>query len=883
MRLLGFKSFVDPVELTILPGLTGVVGPNGCGKSNLLEALRWVMGENRPTSVRGDAMEDVIFAGAGTRAPKNYAEVTLGLEAVSTSASPNMNENGNVNVVRRVTRDIGSSFRVNGKDARAKDVHMLFADSSTGSHSPSLVRQGQISELINANPKSRRRLLEEAAGISGLYQRRHEAELKLKSSESNMERLQDVIEQLEYQLKALEKQARQASKYKELANRIRDNESFLFCKKFIESDKIVQSSSDELMQVTKMSVAAQVEVSLACKKRDEVETKLPELRNEEAKLAAGLQRLIIERDSIKKEQERAESNILELRNRGEEVSKDYDRQGFLVRDAGGVIERLLWELEQLEKLSEGHDEKVLQAKNETENSAQGLTRDENELDTISEDFARLAARHQSIERQLDNANNDLERAVSDLEKAEEVLRSLKIEQIEKTELQKEETSSFEKCKFESETAEEALKATELIRSETAMIESQKRVEFSTVKGRLVALRSERHALQGLILALTDGSKQIFDQVRIEKGFEAALGVAIGDDFKAPVIFSNNISGWYELSDLNIKPLLPEGVLSIAEKVTAPKALSRRLLAIGLVDSENGPRLQKLLTPGQKLVSKEGNLWRWDGFCSISEDTLSEAALRLKQENRLNDLMVEIEQAELQVGSFESELTLVKVRSLQAEEADEGARIFRRNSDKEMSEASRMLSRVESDLSIITSKVYSLGENLILKQKEQEDIKNEIKELNEACDKLEELESKKHILEKHRLVVEESRASMLEKRAFYDQVRRDKESRVKRIEELGKESENWKNRLTGATESMSELNNRQNTLRVELDKAIMLPDILSVKQDQLVELVASQELKTQKHPTFCLIKSLFLEIVLLRKGNLKEERLQYVKELPELKL
>ena len=208
LRLLGFKSFVDPVELTILPGLTGVVGPNGCGKSNLLEALRWVMGESRPTSMRGAGMEDVIFAGAGTRSPKNFAEVVLGLEDVNLGAQPLISSNGLLEVVRRVTRDLGSSFRLNGKDVRAKDVAMLFADASTGAYSPSLVRQGQITELINANPQSRRRLLEEAAGISGLYQRRHEAELKLKSSEANLGRLQDVTDQLEAQLGALERQAR---------------------------------------------------------------------------------------------------------------------------------------------------------------------------------------------------------------------------------------------------------------------------------------------------------------------------------------------------------------------------------------------------------------------------------------------------------------------------------------------------------------------------------------------------------------------------------------------------------------------------------------------------------------------------------------------------
>ena len=200
LRLNGFKSFVDPTDLVIADGLTGIVGPNGCGKSNLLEALRWVMGENRPTAMRGGGMEDVIFAGASTRPARNFAEVSVVIDNGARLAPAGFNDADQIEVVRRITRDIGSAFKSNGKDVRARDVQMLFADASTGSHSPSLVRQGQIAELINAKPRARRRILEEAAGISGLYQRRHEAELKLKGAEANLTRVDDVIEQLSGQL-----------------------------------------------------------------------------------------------------------------------------------------------------------------------------------------------------------------------------------------------------------------------------------------------------------------------------------------------------------------------------------------------------------------------------------------------------------------------------------------------------------------------------------------------------------------------------------------------------------------------------------------------------------------------------------------------------------
>ncbi|MCB1403792.1 MAG: AAA family ATPase, partial [Rhodobacteraceae bacterium] len=227
LRLLGFKSFVDPTELVIAPGLTGVVGPNGCGKSNLLEALRWVMGENRPSAMRGDGMEDVIFAGSGSRPARNHAEVTLTIDNRERLAPSAFNDADQVEIVRRITRDAGSAFRANGREARARDIQILFADASTGSHSPALVRQGQISELINARPKARRRILEEAAGISGLYQRRHEAELKLRATETNLGRVGDVIEALDGQLGALARQARQAARYREIAEALRRAESLL--------------------------------------------------------------------------------------------------------------------------------------------------------------------------------------------------------------------------------------------------------------------------------------------------------------------------------------------------------------------------------------------------------------------------------------------------------------------------------------------------------------------------------------------------------------------------------------------------------------------------------------------------------------------------------
>jgi chromosome segregation protein len=227
LRLLGFKSFVEPTELIIEKGLTGVVGPNGCGKSNLLEALRWVMGETSHKSMRAAAMDDVIFSGTQTRPARNSAEVTIFIDNSDRKAPAEFNASEVLEVTRRIEREAGSAYRVNSKEVRARDVRILFEDAATGARSPALVRQGQISEIVNAKPEQRRRILEDAAGIAGLHSRRHEAELRLRAADSNLARVNDILGQLGSQIESLKRQARQARRYKELSGEIRKGEAVL--------------------------------------------------------------------------------------------------------------------------------------------------------------------------------------------------------------------------------------------------------------------------------------------------------------------------------------------------------------------------------------------------------------------------------------------------------------------------------------------------------------------------------------------------------------------------------------------------------------------------------------------------------------------------------
>src|SRR5262250_3398193 len=242
LRLLGFKSFVEPTELLIEPGLTGVVGPNGCGKSNLLEALRWVMGESSHKSMRAAAMDDVIFNGTTQRPPRNNAEVTIFIDNADRKAPAEFNEAETLEVTRRIEREAGSAFRINGREVRARDVRILFEDAATGARSPALVRQGQIGALVNAKPEQRRRILEDAAGIAGLHTRRHEAELRLKAADGNLARINDILGQLTSQIESLKRQARQARRYKEISGEIRKLDAVVLHLKWAEAQAQVDAA-----------------------------------------------------------------------------------------------------------------------------------------------------------------------------------------------------------------------------------------------------------------------------------------------------------------------------------------------------------------------------------------------------------------------------------------------------------------------------------------------------------------------------------------------------------------------------------------------------------------------------------------------------------------
>ena len=832
LRLNGFKSFVDPTDLIIHDGLTGVVGPNGCGKSNLLEALRWVMGENRPSAMRGGGMEDVIFAGAASRPARNFAEVAVQLDNSDRLAPAGFNDADQLDIVRRITRDAGSAYKVNGRDVRARDVQMLFADASTGSHSPALVRQGQIAELINARPKNRRRVLEEAAGISGLYQRRHEAELKLNGTEQNLARVDDVIDQLAQQLAQLNRQAKQAARYREIGEELRRTEGLLLYRRWREADAARAEAEDALRARLGEAARAETAAQAAARAREAAEAGLPPLREEEAIAAAILQRLTHQRDALADEEQAAQQAIETLQTRIAQLVRDIDRETALNRDAGETIARLEWEDREIAKAAEGHDEKLAEAVEAARAASADLAEAEAGLASATEDVARLSARHQSAQRMQTEAKTGRDRSLAEADRARSAAQEAEAALARAGGEQERAAADQKAAQQAAEAAEAALVAADSARSEAQSREAEARAAHSEAEGEASALRAEVAALAKLVERESATGKQVLDRLRVDKGYERALGAALADDLRAPEVDDRTISGWAHLPPYDTPPALPAGVRSLADHVSAPGVLARRLGQIGVVDRDEGARLQPALGPGQRLVSSEGDLWRWDGYRAAAEDAPSAAALRLQQLNRLVELKRDLEDAAARAEGARQAHERLKNDLTRLTEADRAAREARREADRRLTEAGRALSKAEADRDMAEGRLETARLSLERHEAEAMAAAERLAEAEAALAELPDLDAARAAIEDVKQGVEGARLAMIARRAAQDELRREGEARVKRRQEIAKELSGWRHRLETAETRAAELEERRAASEAELARAEARPGVLAAKRADL---------------------------------------------------
>jgi chromosome segregation protein len=835
LRLSGFKSFVDATEFRIEPGVTGIVGPNGCGKSNLLEALRWVMGANSAKAMRAGGMDDVIFAGAAKRPSRNHAEVTLTIDNADRRAPAAFNDHPVLEVVRRIDRGAGSTFRINGREVRARDVQLLFADASTGSNSPALVRQGQISELIAAKPQNRRMILEEAAGVSGLHSRRHEAELRLRAAEANLTRLDDVARELEATLGRLKREARQAERYRKLAAEIRSLQGAVLHARWTEARDAAQRLAVEAgaaLRAVEDTATLAVHATTRAAAADEA---IKPLREAETIAAAILHKLAIDKDRLDREQEAHAAELDRLHGDLERIEADRARETHIVEDADTALSRLADDLAALSAAIAAAPERApaLEAVARQAEAARA------EADALVEALAAQMAAHEAHRR---GAATRVEEATARVSRTR---RALDQARHEREALQTAANPHAAQAKAELEAAEAALAAARVALetaeeqrakaqgSETALRETARK--FEDQLGRLTA---EARALAGLVAqARRGGFTPALDAVSPDRGCEQALAAALGDDLDAALDRAAP-SFWGEGADATA-PVWPKGANPLSALVKAPAALAARLAFTALVDRADGDRLQPGLPPGARLVSREGDLWRWDGFVARA-DAPKPAAVRLEQKTRLAEVEGEIEKLAPRAQAATAELAAAVARLQAAEGALRDARREPPAAEQRAAAARTALERFDREAARKEAHAASLDD--VIRRFEAEFAEVEATRL--AAVEAQTTEADPGDLTERltaaRAAAGPAREAAAAARAAHELEIRERDGRARRLEALNKDREDWAARAKAAARRLDALAQARAKSDAELARVKAAPATLETRRAALLDELTAAE-------------------------------------------
>jgi chromosome segregation protein len=798
LRLAGFKSFVEPVDLLIEPGLTGVVGPNGCGKSNLLEALRWVMGEGSPKSMRSGGMDDVIFAGTSARPAREFATVTLHLAG---SAGEE------IEVQRRIQRGAGSDYRLNGRDARAQDVRLLFADSATGAHSPAIVGQGRISAIIAAKPAERRQLLEEAAGIAGLAVRRREAEIRLRAAEANVTRLDDVIRGLETQAGTLRRQAKSAERYRSLSDRIRHGEAALIHARW--HTAVALSERARKAAVAAETLAAErtrMAAGLTAEAAD-ANAALPALRQSEAEAAAAAQALRQRRALLDAEAQELARRDAALAASIASIDRDAARETALADDAAAAGERLAAEDAALaERLAALAAERPALAERLTLAQAAALAAETALSDAMAAHAAAAAAARAASDAAA-AATARAARAEAEAKSlAERLARLAPAPDLEpfRAAVAKAQTD-VAACETGVAEAEAARPASEAARSGAA-------AALAAARATLASLEAEAQALARRLAADQGKGPRIADQLVVAAGYEAALAAALGEDMEAGPANSTaprRFAGSVAADD----PALPAGVVPLAGQVQAPPELARRLAQTGVVDAAPDAPLLSTLKPGQRLVSRDGKLWRWDGLVDAGGRT-DAAAARLRARRRAAELEAERQAAAGTVETASATLRDAEAAAAGIAAAERAARQARDAAARLLTEARGRLAQAETAAARAAGEESSLKTSAAQAEADRARLVAEAETARAAVPAADSLAGLSVALAAARTGNDTARTALSTARAAVDTAGRDADAAGRRRAAIQAEQGDWQRRIAASAGQRSELANRREAAEEE---------------------------------------------------------------------
>jgi chromosome segregation protein len=833
LKLVGFKSFVDSTEMPIEPGMTGIVGPNGCGKSNLVEELRWVMGETSAKRMRGGEMDDVIFAGNTGRPARNVAEVMLALDNSDRSVPSQFNGAEALEVSRRIDRGVGSHYRVNGSEVRARDVQLLFADAATGAHSTAMVSQGRVGAIISAKPTERRALLEEAAGITGLHSRRHEAELRLRAAEANLSRLEDVIVTLEAQFQTLKKQARQAQRYRTIADQLRKAEAVLIHLQWTEAKARIEAARQTLAEAESAVASATETAAIAAREQADGAALLPGLRQGEAEAAAALQRLTLARGALEQEEQRVQQQQGEADRRRQQVEGDILRERALLEDAAAAQERLAEEEAQLTEASAREGDALDEAEHQANDSQAQVETTETELAQLTQSIAEGEARQSALARRLDELAERLRRLDQRAEATRVEHERLTAETEQDLELvaAKHRLDETEGQLAEAETrrgeAEQALSA-----AETAVVEARNGQQAAqSVHAKLAA---EVSTLGELFVGTESASQPpLIDQLQVDPGYEAALGVALGDDLTASTDLAAPVH-WQSVGEGSGVATLPAGAEPLSRFVTGSPVLLRRLHQIGVVEDEATCRtLADQLSQGQRLVSKDGAMRRWDGY-TVAVGAPSPAAVRLRQRNRLYEVKRDLEAATAALEQAQEILTQAnETRRAAAAEAD-AARAAGRDAYKAVDDARAALGQEQRRLAGAVSRLTVLQRTAeeTAAEHAETDAQRQQAETDRAA--LPDLGGARERVAELKPRLAEERGRLIEHRAAVERLKREAAIRAERQSAVTRERGSWAQRSEAAQRQLETHQQRLNEIGEEIERLARLPAELAQQRERLLD-------------------------------------------------
>ena len=838
LRLSGFKSFVEPTELHIEPGLTAVIGPNGCGKSNLFDAMRWVMGETRPTSVRGSEMDDVIFTGSAGRPARNVAEVTLFIDNANRKAIGAYADFDTIEVSRRIEREAGSVYRINGRDVRQRDVQIFFADASSGAGSTAFVRQGQIGLLISQKPLARRAILEEAAGIAGLHQRRHEAELRLRAAETNMARLEDVIREIETQLGNLKRQVRQASRYRNLSGHIRKAEALAHFLRWLEAEARAAAAASDLAAAAASVASATETAARASTVQNDTASLLPPLRQTEAEKAAVHHRLIVQREQLDQEESRAREAAQRIRQLIAQGQADIAREEALDGDAGAALASLSEEQDHLGEAAARSSADMAQAEKHSAHLNAVLVDAESLLEGLTAALAAWNADKMSQER-----SRDVAAALGESSSAQLAEARKRYEEANKTAHSGADAVSAdiqtEAARAASARVRESAGLARLRQNEAEAAEMKARGPMEEAERDVQRRSAEVKALGDLLHPEGEGLfPPLIDAVRVQSGYEAALAAVLGDDLQAPLDESAP-HHWRDLGALDDDLPLPAGTRPLSEFVAAPPALARRLAMTGLVFPDQGAGLQKELKAGQRLVSARGDLWRWDGY-SASADAPSAATVRLSQRNRLSLLEQELAAAKNVRDMLFAVYSEAKNAANEARATSRQTEDDERQSEKALiaaqdqsTRAARANAERAAELASMEAEIRRLEQSVEGAGEAGRTAEAALAQLGDGVALTADVSEARSRATAARLASSEARASL-------DGLKREGEVREQRLAGIGADAARWETRRAAAATQIAELSRRRGEMETQLAQAEAVPEEIGKKRVALLDAISTAE-------------------------------------------